>query len=213
MNPKVTVVDYGVGNLFSVRAAFEHTGADVIMSSDADEIARADRILLPGVGAFGDAMADMRDNGLVEPVLAFSDRGGPLLGICLGMQMLMDESEEFGRHSGLGLIAGAVVPVPATGADGRAHPVPHVGWNALDPAGRDGWAGTLFSGIRDGDAVYFAHSFMAVPGASEHAIAQCGYDGREICAAVQRGNVFGCQFHPEKSGPVGLAIIRNFLDE
>ncbi len=208
----VAIVDYGVGNLLSLRRALERCAATVTLAADADAIAAADRIVLPGVGAFGHAAGELRRRGLDQALLAWVARQRPLLGICVGMQMLMDHSEEFGRHDGLGLIAGAVVPVPATGADGTPHPIPHICWNGLlPPPGRAAWPAGLLDGIAPGDAVYFVHSFMAAPVAAADVMAIADYDGQAVTAAIGRGNVAGCQFHPEKSGEVGLKILRRFL--
>lgn len=211
MSVKITIADYGVGNLLSVRAAFEYCGADCDVTDDPAVIARADRLLLPGVGAFGDAMADMRTKGLVEPVRRFSETGRPLLGICVGMQMLMDRSEEFGDHEGLGLIPGPVVAIPPTAADGTAHRLPHVGWNILEASRAGSWTGTLLGDTPEGGWVYFVHSFTAMPDNPLHRLADCNYNGRRISAVIRRDNVMGCQFHPERSGETGLTVIRRFL--
>lgn len=209
---QVTIVDYGVGNLLSVRSALEHCGADCESSSDAGAIEAAERLLLPGVGAFGDAMADMRAHHLVEPVRRFAASGRPLLGICLGMQMLLGESEEFGHHEGLGLVPGAVVAIPPTKADGSPHRLPHIGWAELRvPAGRT-WDGSILEGAEPGAWVYFVHGFTAVTEDRADRLADCLYNGRPICAALARGNVMGCQFHPEKSGEAGLGVLRRFLE-
>jgi glutamine amidotransferase len=210
--PAVTVVDYGVGNLFSVRRALEHCGADVCLTSDPGRVAASSRLVLPGVGAFADGMRGLRERGLVEPIRAYAARGGRFLGICLGMQMMLEVSEEFGEHEGLGIMPGRVVPVPATTADGRRHRVPHIGWGDLrraDPA--RGWQGTLLAAVPEGASVYFVHSFTAQPDREEHRLADCDYDGRRLAAVVGTGEVCGCQFHPEKSGETGLRIIRAFL--
>jgi imidazole glycerol-phosphate synthase subunit HisH len=211
MSVKVTIVDYGGGNLWSVRGALEYCGAEPVMSADPKVIESADRLLIPGVGAFGDCMKEMRGQNLVEPALRFVASGRPLLGICVGMQMLLDESEEFGLHPGLGLIPGKVVAIPPTGADGKPHRLPHIGWSeVVEPeAGR--WRGTFFEGTKPGSWVYFVHSFTAVPHDAKHRLADCDYNGRRISAAVARDNVVGCQFHPEKSGEAGLSLIGRFL--
>ncbi len=211
MKPRVTIVDYGVGNLLSVRGALEYCGAEAQFSSSPKAIESADRLLLPGVGAFADSMADMRDCNLVEPVLGFAEAGRPLLGICLGMQMLMEESEEFGRHEGLGLVKGRVVPIPPNGADGKPHRIPHVGWSELSPSHPGGWDGTLLKDLCTGDSVYFVHSFMALPERPHDRLGDCDYHGQKICSVVRRDNVIGCQIHPEKSGEVGIQILRNFI--
>ena len=217
--PRVTLIDYGVGNLLSVRRAFEHVGAEVALSESPEEVANADRLVLPGVGAFGDGMAGLRARGLPAAIERYLERQRPFLGICLGMQLMMEGSEEFGVHQGLGIIPGQVRAIPAAGVEGRAHKIPHTGWNQLlVPPGRAGgqgsddpWAGSLLAGLTPGAAVYFVHSFTAWPVDERDRLADCHYDGRVICAAISRGAVQGCQFHPEKSGPVGLQIIARFL--
>ena len=211
--PEVAVMDYGVGNLLSVRRALEHCGAAVTVTDDADVLLSSPRVILPGVGAFANGMAELRRRGLDEVARDIAARGIPLLGICLGMQMLLDESEEFGVTAGLGLIPGKVVPVPSVTAFGLAQKIPHIGWNALVlPEGRRKWAGTLLVQVKPADAVYFVHSFMSQPLDPGHRIADCLYGGVAISAVIARRNVFGCQFHPEKSGEVGLKILRAFLE-
>ena len=208
----VAVVDYGVGNLLSVRRAFEHCGAGVDVTSDPAAIRAAPRVVLPGVGAFADGMAALRRAGLDEVVLQVARRGVPLLGICLGMQMLFEASEEFGTTAGLGLIPGEVVQVPDSDLEGAAQKIPHIGWSGLLlPDGRASWAASLLADVRPGEAVYFVHSFMATPASPDDRLADCSYGGQAVSAAVARGNVMGCQFHPEKSGEVGLRILRRFL--
>lgn len=208
----VTVLDYGMGNLLNVARAFEHIGADVRIAETAEQAGNAERLVLPGVGAFAGGMREVKARGFDQAVREHVAKQRPLLGICLGMQMLLDVSEEFGRHEGLGLIAGRVVPVPASAANGRPHKVPHIGWSGLYPTSAGPtWERSILAGLREGAAVYFVHSFMADPADPAHRLADCLYDDQPLCAAVQKDNVFGCQFHPEKSGEVGLAILRNFL--
>ncbi|MDB5810214.1 MAG: imidazole glycerol phosphate synthase subunit HisH [Betaproteobacteria bacterium] len=210
--PEVIVVDYGMGNLLSVSRGLEHCGAAVTVSSDPNAIRTGERVVLPGVGAFADGMAELNRFGLGVAVREVAQRGAPLLGICLGMQMLLDESDEFGRTAGLRLIEGRVVAIPATTAAGTPQKTPHIGWNALRyGAGRASWQGTLLEDTSPGDAVYFVHSFMASPNDPTHRVADCIYGERPISAVVARENVHGCQFHPEKSGEVGLKILRRFL--
>lgn len=208
----VAVVDFGVGNLLSVRRGLEHCGALVAVSSDHDVILAAPRVVMPGVGAFANGMRELTRLGLDAVVSEVAARRRPLLGICLGMQMLLDESMEFGLTAGLGLIPGRVVPVPATTAEGRQQKIPHIGWATLTPsAGRATWSGTPLQGVTGADAVYFVHSFMASPCDPADRIADALYGGIRVCAVIGRGTVFGCQFHPEKSGEVGLKILRAFL--
>ena len=213
MSPRdVAVIDYGMGNLLSVRRGLEHCGATVTVTADHDAILSATYVVLPGVGAFGDGMAELSRQGLDAVVRAVAVRGTPLLGICLGMQMLLDESEEFGLTPGLSLIPGRVVPVPAVNSDGHPQKIPHIGWNALVlPPERETWVGTLLEDVPPGEAVYFVHSFMAAPHDPHHRIADCLYGGIPVSAAIGANNIFGCQFHPEKSGHVGLSVLRRFL--
>jgi glutamine amidotransferase len=205
----VTIIDYGVGNLLSVQRGFEHCGARVAVTSDPEVILRAERLVLPGVGAFRDAMAELEQRGLPPVIHTYVASGKPLLGICLGMQMLLDESEEFGVTKGLGLIPGKVVPVPSQTVSGEPQKIPHIGWNALHPSSAS-WAGTFLEGIQLGSSVYFVHSFMAQPKAAVHNLAACTYGGHDVPAVISAGNVLGCQFHPEKSGEVGLGILRAY---
>jgi glutamine amidotransferase len=208
----VAVIDYGVGNLLSVRRALEHCGATVAVTADPDAILAAARVVLPGVGAFANGMAQLERQGLADTVRDVAARGRLLLGICLGMQMLFDRSTEFGVTSGLGLIAGTVVEVPSTTSTGRAQKIPHIGWNALVlPRGRESWKETVLQELQPGEAAYFVHSFMANPSDPGHRIADCLYGDIPIAAVVGRDNVLGCQFHPEKSGEAGLNVLRQFL--
>ncbi|MGO9514280.1 MAG: imidazole glycerol phosphate synthase subunit HisH [Steroidobacteraceae bacterium] len=212
---EVAVMDYGVGNLLSVRRALEYCGATVTVTADRDALMSAPKVILPGVGAFANAMTELRNRGLDGVAREVAAAGIPLLGICLGMQMLLDESEEFGVTTGLGLIPGRVVPVPSTTAAGDPHKIPHIGWNALvlpQPGGAS-WDHTVLRYVKPGEAVYFVHSFMANPADPGHRIAECLYGDRPISAVIGRGNVLGCQFHPEKSGEVGLKILRAFLED
>lgn len=211
-SPEVTVIDYGVGNLLSVRRGLEQCGGTVTVTSDGASILTAPRVVLPGVGAYSNAMAELHQRGLGAVVRELAARGTPLLGICLGMQMLLDESNEFGVTAGLGLIPGQVIPIPSTTIDGRPLKIPHIGWNGLVlPDRRADWNGTLLQTTEPGEAVYFVHSFMANPIDSTHRVADCIYGDRIISAVIARDNVYGCQFHPEKSGEAGLKILRRFL--
>ena len=208
----VAVIDYGVGNLLSVSRALEHCGAAVTLTADTSVILVADRVVLPGVGAFADGMAALRASGLHAVVKQVAAAGTPLMGICLGMQMLFDESEEFGVTGGLGLIPGRVVQIPSVTTTGEFRKIPHIGWNELvQPEQRGSWQTNLLQDVQFGDAVYFVHSFMAEPVSPTHRLADCLYGGVPIAAVVGRDNVLGCQFHPEKSGEVGLKILAAFL--
>ena len=212
--PEVTVVDYGVGNLLSVQRALEHCGAKVILTAEPEQILAASRVLLPGVGAFANGMQALERLGLVAVLRQLAQQKTPLLGICLGMQLLLEESEEYGLTPGLGLIPGRVIPVSSTSTEGRSQKIPHVGWNALVmPTIETTWNGTILQTASPGDAVYFVHSFMAKPKNDLHLVANCLYGGISIPAVIANGNVSGCQFHPEKSGEIGLRILREFISQ
>ena len=200
----IAIIDYGVGNLFSLSHSLSAVGAEVVVTGDAEVIARAERVVLPGVGAFGDAAAKLRETRLDALVKAMARQGKPVMGICLGMQLLLEKSFEFGEHAGLGLIPGEVRPIAEVIPEGLK--IPHIGWNRLDvtrphPILRD---------VKPGDCVYFVHSYYGAR-CEESVIATAEY-GAPLTAAVARGSVCGCQFHPEKSGDVGLRILRAFLD-
>ncbi len=212
MKPLVTMIDYGIGNLFSVTRALEHVGASVATTDSPHVLDRAERVILPGVGSFANGMSGLRERSLIEPLRRYAASGRPFLGICLGLQLMFDASEEFGRHEGLGLIAGEVKAVPDRRADGQPHKIPHVGWAPLaPPSPGSSWDGTLFGDVAPGESVYFVHSFTAVPADERHRLADTDYDGCRISAAVRRDNLYGCQFHPEKSGPTGLRILARFV--
>jgi len=209
----VTIVDYGAGNLLSVARALERCGATVNLADSSASLMRAERIVLPGVGAFADGMNGLQERNLVGPLRDFAASGKPMLGICLGMQMLMTQSEEFGTHSGLAIIEGNVVEIPGTTLHGAHQKIPHIGWNQLEyPKSVDSWNASILRTIREGEWVYLVHSFTAVPSNLSHRLADCRYGGRLICAALKSGNVSGCQFHPEKSGGVGLRIMKEFVE-
>ncbi len=210
--PRITLIDYGVGNLLSVQRALEHCGAEVVLTSDPDAVIAASRVVLPGVGAFANAMQALEERNLVAAIREVATYGTPLLGICLGMQLLLDESEEFGRTTGLGLIPGKVVPISTTTVSGEAQKIPHIGWNGLIPAeGRLDWRTSVLKDNAPGEATYFVHSFMSVPADSAHRIADCVYGGHRIAAVIAKDQIIACQFHPEKSGEVGLKILRRFV--
>ena len=202
----IGIIDYGVGNLFSLRSSFAAIGADCFVSSDAAELAKADKLILPGVGAFGDAAQKLRASGLDVFVKEQAAAGKPLMGICLGMQLLFERSYEYGDHEGLGLLAGQVVPMAERLP--KDLKIPHIGWNALHTTQPNS---KLLRYIREGDHVYFVHSFYA-ENCTDSLAATTEY-GLTLTAAVEKGNIFGCQFHPEKSGNVGLAILRAFCEE
>lgn len=200
----IAIVDYGVGNLFSLQSSFAAIGADAVATDDPYVIRKADRLILPGVGAFGDAARKLRDSGMGNLVIEQAEKGKPIMGICLGMQLLFEKSYEYGFHEGLGLIEGAIRPIADVVPVG--YKIPHIGWNALHFGENKH---PLFENIEEGDAVYFVHSYYA--DCTDAVIATAEY-GAPLTAAVAKGNVLGCQFHPEKSGDVGLNILRAFCE-
>jgi glutamine amidotransferase len=210
--PKITIIDYGVGNLLSVQRGFERCGAEVVLTSDPEAVIAARRVVLPGVGAFANAMHALEERNLVPAIRELAKRGTPLLGICLGMQLLLDESEEFGLTAGLSLIPGRVVPIPTRTVAGDAQKNPHIGWNSLIPAEeRTDWCSSLLADTAPGEATYFVHSFMSVPANPDHRVADCLYGGHRVAAVLVKDQITACQFHPEKSGEVGLKILRRFV--
>ncbi len=200
----IAIVDYGVGNLFSLISSFKKIGADIVVTANPDVISKSDGIILPGVGAFEDAARKLRDSGLDKVIIAETKKGKKLMGICLGMQMLFEKSFEYGEHKGLGLLKGNIVPMKNSIPDNLK--IPHIGWNALHFTRES----DLFKYIKQNDCVYFVHSFYATD-CDDSVIATAEY-GKELTAAVQKDNVMGCQFHPEKSGEVGLNILRAFCE-
>ena len=198
----IGIIDYGVGNLFSLRSSCACIGQEAFVSGDPSLLAKADRLILPGVGAFEDAAKKLRESGMADFVREQAAQGKPLLGICLGMQLLFERSYEYGCHEGLGLLKGQVVPME--GRLPKELKIPHMGWNALDVR-----RGTLLEGL-SGQYVYFVHSFFAEN--CEDSLSALTEYGIPITAAVEKGNIYGCQFHPEKSGNVGLGILRKFAE-
>ena len=200
----VAIIDYGVGNLFSLKSSLREIGAEAVVTSDEKVIAEADRIILPGVGAFEDAARKLRESGMAEVVKREAAAGKPMMGICLGMQLMFDVGYEYGVHEGLGLIKGSVRPIADVIPEG--YKIPHIGWNLLKFKRES----PLFKYIKEDDYVYFVHSYYAAE-CDESAIAVTEY-GAELTAAVANGNVYGCQFHPEKSGEVGMNILKAFME-
>lgn len=200
----IAIVDYGVGNLFSLKSSFNAIGEKVVVSGDKSVIEQAERIILPGVGAFGDAVEKLRATGLDKVIIEQAKNGKPLLGICLGMQMLFEKSFEYGEYQGLGLIKGEIRPIKDVISTDLK--IPHIGWNALKITGEKQG---LFKYINDGDFVYFVHSFY---GANCDSVVATAEYGVPLTAAVAKGKVYGCQFHPEKSGSVGLNILKAFCE-
>ncbi|MBR1560528.1 MAG: imidazole glycerol phosphate synthase subunit HisH [Clostridia bacterium] len=200
----IAIIDYGVGNLFSLAHSLKRIGAEAVVTGEAEVIRRADHVILPGVGAFGDAAAKLRETGLDDVVKDAAAAGVPVMGICLGMQLLLDKSFEFGEHQGLGLIPGEVRPISEViPAD---YKIPHIGWNALTLTRPH----PIFQTVKPGDCVYFVHSYYGAK--CDAAVVATAEYGAPLTAAVARGNVCGCQFHPEKSGDVGLGILKSFCE-
>lgn len=210
--PRAVIIDYGIGNILSVRRALEYCGADVLLASNSLEVSNADYLVLPGVGAFGDGMAGLNRNGLAEAILRYAETERPILGICLGMQMLATHSHEFGLHAGLNIIPGEVVEIPKVSKEGKSHKVPYIGWAPLLEKETGSFQETPLRSINPGEFVYLVHSFHVQPADKKHIISCYDYDGIKVTAALKHNNIFGFQFHPEKSGPVGLRIISAFLD-
>jgi imidazole glycerol-phosphate synthase subunit HisH len=211
MTKQVVIIDYSLGNLFSVEQAFRAHGANLKVSHDPRDIESADGVVLPGVGAFGEAMRFLSENGLDKAIRMFVEKGGPFLGICLGMQLLFETSDEFGDNKGLGLIKGTVKKFRPKG--GEKLIVPHVGWNTINaPKGRS-WDKTIFAGVPDRSYMYFVHSYYCAPESAEVILSQTEYAGIAYCSALEHRNLAGTQFHPEKSGSDGLAIYKNWLSK
>jgi glutamine amidotransferase len=211
-NKKVTIVDYGIGNLLKVSRAIGAAGGDAIITSDPNHIRSAERLILPGVGSFPHGMEGLHSMDLLEPIDQFQLTERPFLGICLGMQMMLSESEEFGHHLGLDMIPGQVKAIPKTTLANESHKIPLIGWMPLMPSAEGKWKSTPFATTDPMASAYFAHSFAAEPADPNHRLAEVDYNGREICAAIGRDNVFGCQFHPEMSSAVGLSILARFIE-
>lgn len=212
MAPRVAIVDYGMGNLYSVQLACAAVGLDARITSAAGEVRGADGVVLPGVGGMPEAMKALGksrlDHALIDVVLA----GTPLLGVCLGLQLLMTDGTEFEPHKGLGIIPGTVIRFTDAMLEGRRRKIPHVGWSEVRRAPGTGnlWSGTPLQGSEDGICMYFVHSYFVVPGAPGLEVARTSYGDTEFCSALAQGNVFGCQFHPERSGVAGLRIYKRF---
>ncbi len=212
---RVAIVDFSLGNLFSVKQACEYVGLRAHLTSDRKDIETADAVILPGVGAFGDAMAALRKLDLVDLLRDIAASDTPLVGICLGVQLLMTESSEFGRHRGLGIVSGPVVRFDNPREAGKILKVPQIGWNRIyrgkgnRVAGSDPWDDTLFAGLADGECMYFVHSYIVQPEDPAVILTTTRYGNIEFCSGLRTGNVFACQFHPERSGSQGLRIYRN----
>ena len=210
--PYAAIIDYGMGNLFSVKHACEHAGIESVITSQKAELLNADAAILPGVGAFGDAMNNLKKLDLIEPIKDFISSGRIFMGICLGMQLLMSETTEFGIHKGLDIFNGPVIRFPGADSGMRKIKVPQVGWNQIYKFSRskaNSQEDSLQGGIEDGDFMYFVHSYHAVPSAQELVLSISYYEGIEYCSSIQYKNIFACQFHPERSAHTGLKIYEN----
>ncbi len=199
----VAIIDYGVGNLFSLKSSFSAIGVDAVVTSSKSELERAESIILPGVGAFCDATKKLKDSGLEDTVISLAKAGKPLMGICLGMQLLFEKSYEYGEHRGLGLIKGEIRPIETVIP--KDYKIPHIGWNSLEIKKQT----PIFENVKNGEYVYFVHSYYAAD--CENSVTAVSDYGAPLTASVQDGNIFGCQFHPEKSGETGLKILRSFV--
>lgn len=206
--PKITIVNYGVGNLGSLTKAFSHCGIEVVVSEDAAEIDASDAIVLPGVGSFGAGMQGLQTRNLIVPLQKAALSNKPILGICLGAQLLLTEGHEFGIFTGLNIIPGQVIRLPNLA---KKEKIPQIGWNKIMESQKGCWKGTIFEEIPIESEVYFVHSYILEPTQATDVLSTTTYGGYEFCSTVRRGNIFGCQFHPEKSGILGLQIIRNFV--
>lgn len=214
MSKKITLIDYGMCNLLNVARALEVCGADVTITEDPETALQAEKLVVPGVGAFSECLRELHERGFADAIRRYAATERPLLGICVGMQMLFDESEEFGSHRGLGILPGSVRAIHNITVDGALQRVPHIGWNHLvRPETDRTWAGTILNDYAETQpAVYFVHSFAAVPSDDNDRLADVIYGGHRLCAAVQRGNLVATQFHPERSGNIGLKIASHFVN-
>ncbi len=212
--PQVTIIDYGAGNLLSVQRGLEYCGAEVTITSDPKQILDASRVVLPGVGAFPNAMEALGELNLIPILQKLAKMDTPLLAICLGMQLLMEQSDEFGITAGLGLIPGQVVKIPSLTTSGSIQKTPHIGWSALKLSGESQlWRKSILQNNEPGISTYFLHSYMALVTDKKNQVAHTVYGGHEISAVITKDRITGCQFHPEKSGEVGLNLLRNFISQ
>lgn len=212
--PRACIVDYGMGNLFSIKRVISYLGGEALISSHRDDITRAERLILPGVGAFGDGMENLKKRELISPIKEFIASGRALLGICLGMQLLMTESEEFGVYKGLNIISGSVKRLDPETENGN-YKIPHVGWNTIEvpnTAGDNGhWNSSILEKITPGEFFYFVHSYTVIPDSKTVVLSETEYGNNIFCSTLKKDNVTACQFHPEISGEEGLSLLRQFL--
>jgi glutamine amidotransferase len=212
MKKKITIIDYQLGNLFSVKQACIYLGYDALITSDPIDIINADYLILPGVGAFADSMNNMRKLDLIEPIKDFVSSGKPFMGICLGLQLLLTESEEFGSTKGLDLITGEVIKFSKKDIMGNVLKVPQISWNQIYEPKDDLWANSPLDSCKRGDYMYFVHSFYAQPSENNLVFSTTNYGGYEYCSSIKKDNIFACQFHPEKSGKYGVKIYENWIN-
>ena len=205
----IAIIDYEIGNILSILSAFKKVGAQPKLTRDRDEIMSADGVVLPGVGAYSHGMGKLKEHLLDEIIKDFAASGKPVLGVCLGMQLLLSSSNEFGFTEGLNLVPGLVTPLNML--DPMVQKLPHVSWNELEVPNDKSWHGTILDGINSGEDMYFVHSYMAIPDDINNILSLTTYSGSRFCSSVQNGNVYGCQYHPEKSAGKGLNIIANFV--
>lgn len=206
----IALIDYGLGNIKSIKSAFDRAGVDIKLTRDPLLIENSDGVVLPGVGAFSHGMEKLKLLGLDSVLQNYSTYGKPILGICLGMQMLFDSSDEFGHTSGLGLISGRVSRISCK--DEKCQKLPNIGWSEIYTHQQKCWDGTILEGINNDEDMYFVHSFHARPKNQKNILSSTTYSGFEFCSTVRHANIYGCQYHPEKSGKAGLKIIKNFID-
>lgn len=206
--PNIIIVDYGVGNLGNAEKGFARFASKTAISGKSADIRRADALVLPGVGSFQAGMEGLRERNLIDDVKTFAASGKSVMGICLGAQLMLSAGHEFGTFAGLGIMQGQVIPFPALARDTV---IPHIGWSKIRPPSEGAWQGTPFANSVPNDAMYFVHSFNLAPDEPENVLALATYGGHEFCAAIHKGNVYGCQFHPERSGRAGLSIIEQFV--
>lgn len=204
---KIAIIDFDIGNVRSILSAFENQGANVCLTNDKNEILESNGVILPGVGAFSHGMDSLNKYGLIEVIKEYTESNRPFMGICLGMQMLFEEGDEFGKTKGLGLIPGRVVKLPTK--DSQNEKLPHVSWNELNSKDIQ-WSGTVLEGVKEASDMYFVHSYVAEPD-NTYILSTTEYSSYNFCSSVKLGNIYGCQFHPEKSGKNGLKIVKNFI--
>ncbi|MDP3710338.1 MAG: imidazole glycerol phosphate synthase subunit HisH [bacterium] len=207
ISPNIVIVDYGVGNLHSLCQAFKHSGIVPLVTYDPETIKRSDAVVLPGVGSFEAGMCGLKKRKLIDTIVTASINQKPILGICLGAQVMLDVGYEFGTFNGLGLIPGKVIRFPKLNSE----KIPHVGWNSVYKPTHISWKGTILQGLKNEFETYFVHSYVLVPSDKKYIYGLTSYGGHEFCSVIKKGNTYGCQFHPEKSGPMGLSIIDRFI--